>query len=164
MCGSEDALKPCRGRRLPLARGGRRGTLRGMPSNRARIIILSAMCLLMFAPAGVPVAAAAAEQPSDTDVTFGRTSARLNRTANNTTISAGGTSATLDRSGNRTRVSVQSPPRGREARTRTTVQRGRWAGLAVSRSDALTKLQEARKLQAEKRALALKQLERSRSR
>ena len=119
------------------------------------------MSLLMFAPGLVPTAAAA-EGDSSTGVTFGRTSAGVSRTGHTTSVTAGGAGATVSRDRNRTRVSVQS--RGREARTRTAAQRGRWVGLVVSRSDALTKLQEARRLQAEKRALALRHIERSRGR
>ena len=131
-----------------------------MPHHRARAALLFAMSLLMFAPGFAP-AAAAAEGTSSTGVAFGHTSAGMTRTGNTTSVTAGGAGATVTRERNRTRISIQS--RGSEARTRTT-QRGRWERLAVSRSDSLSKLQEARRLQAEKRELAMQQIERSRGR
>jgi hypothetical protein len=55
------------------------------------------------------------------------------------------------------RVLITTPPSGRQARVRS-AQRARWERLAVSRSEALSKYQEARLMQAEiKRANAAQQ-------
>jgi hypothetical protein len=103
-----------------------------MSSSRPQVRWIAALSLLAFAP----TALAAEHQDPGVSLRLGKTT------------------ASVSTSGGRVRVSVSTPPSGREARAGNAA-RARWQRMVVSRSEALSKYQEARAMQAEiKRANA----------
>jgi hypothetical protein len=96
-----------------------------MSYSRPCVLGFAAVCVLAFVPA-----APAADQDPGVSLRLGKTT------------------ASVSTSGGRVRVSVSTPPSGREARAGN-VARARWQRMIVTRSEALTKYQEARAMQAD---------------